>query len=55
MSFVTGSLLDTVTLGRRELKRLHYLALRGPVERRTDASSHAVRPMSASEVRTWAH
>lgn len=37
MSFVTGLLLDTVTLGRRELKRLHYLALRGPsnVERRS--------------------
>jgi hypothetical protein len=36
MSFVTGLLLDSVTHGRRELKRLHYLALRGPsnVERR---------------------
>ena len=36
MSFVAGLVLDTVTLGRRELKRLHYLALRGPtgVERR---------------------
>jgi glycosyltransferase involved in cell wall biosynthesis len=36
MSVVAGLVLDTVTLGRRELKRLHYLALRGPseVERR---------------------
>ena len=29
-SVVAGLVLDTVTLGRRELKRLHYLALRGP-------------------------
>jgi hypothetical protein len=36
LSVVAGLVLDTVTLGRRELKRLHYLALRGPngVERR---------------------
>jgi glycosyltransferase involved in cell wall biosynthesis len=30
MSFVTGLILDTVTHGRRELKRLHYLALQAP-------------------------
>lgn len=30
MSSVAGLVLDTVTLGRRELKRLHYLGLRGP-------------------------
>jgi glycosyltransferase involved in cell wall biosynthesis len=30
MSFVAGLVLDTVTLGRREIKRLHYLGLRGP-------------------------
>jgi hypothetical protein len=30
MSFVAGLILDTVTHGRRELKRLHYLALQGP-------------------------
>jgi glycosyltransferase involved in cell wall biosynthesis len=30
MSFVAGLILDTVTLGRREMRRLHYLALRGP-------------------------
>jgi glycosyltransferase involved in cell wall biosynthesis len=37
MSVVAGLVLDTVTLGRREIKRLHYLALRGPagVERRS--------------------
>jgi len=36
MSVVVGLILDSVTLGRRELKRLHYLGLRGPamVERR---------------------
>jgi hypothetical protein len=28
MSVVAGLVLNTVTLGRRELKRLHYLALR---------------------------
>jgi hypothetical protein len=30
VSFVAGVILDTVTLGRREMKRLHYLALQGP-------------------------
>lgn len=30
VSLVAGLVLDTVTLGRRELKRLHYLSLRGP-------------------------
>lgn len=30
MSFVAGLILDTVTHGRREIKRLHYLSLRGP-------------------------
>ena len=43
MSFVAGLLLDIVTLGRRELKRLHYLALRGrrtwSVERPTRSST----------------
>jgi glycosyltransferase involved in cell wall biosynthesis len=41
LSFATGLLLDSVTLGRRELKRLHYLALRGPanVERRSRATA----------------
>jgi glycosyltransferase involved in cell wall biosynthesis len=36
VSLVAGLVLDTVTLGRRELKRLHYLSLRGPtlIERR---------------------
>lgn len=29
-SFGTGLILDTVTHGRRELKRLHYLSLQGP-------------------------
>jgi glycosyltransferase involved in cell wall biosynthesis len=39
MSVVAGLVLDTVTLGRREMKRLHYLALRGPSapERRSSA------------------
>jgi hypothetical protein len=30
MSVVAGLVLDTVTLGRRELRRLHYLGLQGP-------------------------
>jgi hypothetical protein len=30
VSLVAGLVLDTVTLGRRELKRLHYLSLQGP-------------------------
>ena len=40
LSFVAGLMLDTVTLGRRELKRLHYLALQGPTfrERRRSAT-----------------
>jgi glycosyltransferase involved in cell wall biosynthesis len=33
VSFIAGLILDTVTLGRRELKRLHYLALQGPTFR----------------------
>jgi hypothetical protein len=41
MSFVAGLILDTVTLGRRELKRLHYLGLQGPTfgERRRSATA----------------
>jgi glycosyltransferase involved in cell wall biosynthesis len=40
-SFVAGLVLDAVTLSRRELKRLHYLALQGPnlVERRRTPTS----------------
>lgn len=30
LSFVAGVILDTVTLGRREIKRLHYLSLAAP-------------------------
>lgn len=33
ISFVAGLILDTVTHGRRELKRLHYLGLQGPTFR----------------------
>lgn len=33
MSFVAGLILDTVTLSRREMKRLHYLGLQGPTFR----------------------
>jgi len=33
VSFITGLILDTVTLSRREIKRLHYLSLQGPTFR----------------------
>jgi glycosyltransferase involved in cell wall biosynthesis len=33
MSFISGLILDTVTHGRREMKRLHYLGLQGPTFR----------------------
>ena len=33
VSGVAGLILDTVTLGRREMKRLHYLSLQGPTFR----------------------
>jgi hypothetical protein len=33
VSFVAGLILDTVTVGRREMKRLHYLGLQGPTFR----------------------
>lgn len=33
VSFVSGLILDMVTIGRREMKRLHYLALQGPTFR----------------------
>lgn len=38
LSLACGAILDTVTRGRRELKRLHYLSVRGvnPRTRRTD-------------------
>src|SRR5690606_38487764 len=43
LSFVAGLVLDTVTLARRELKRLHYLALQGPTfrERRRTPSANS--------------
>ena len=58
MSFITGLILDTVTLGRRELKRLHYLSLQGPTfgERRrardslTPAVTAAYAPNTADTV-----
>lgn len=33
VGFIAGLILDTVTLSRREIKRLHYLALQGPTFR----------------------
>lgn len=39
VSFVAGLILDTVTLSRRELKRLHYLGLQGPTFRERRRSS----------------
>lgn len=33
VSFIAGLILDTVTLSRREMKRLHYLGLQGPTFR----------------------
>jgi glycosyltransferase involved in cell wall biosynthesis len=33
VGFVAGLILDTVTVGRREMKRLHYLSLQGPTFR----------------------
>ena len=33
VSFVAGLILDTVTVGRREMKRLHYLSVQGPTFR----------------------
>ncbi len=33
ISFIAGLILDTVTVGRREMKRLHYLGLQGPTFR----------------------
>jgi hypothetical protein len=30
LCFFAGSILDTVTRGRRELRRLHYLSLEAP-------------------------
>ena len=45
LSFVAGLVLDTVTLSRREMKRLHYLGLQGPTfgERRRSAAVDAQR------------
>lgn len=35
LSLLTGVILDTVTLGRREMKRLHYLSLPAPIDLRS--------------------
>lgn len=39
LSFVAGLILNTVTLSRREMKRLHYLGLQGPTFRERRRSS----------------
>lgn len=39
VSFAAGLILDTVTLSRREMKRLHYLGLQGPTFRERRRSS----------------
>jgi glycosyltransferase involved in cell wall biosynthesis len=48
MSAVAGLVLDTVTLGRRELRRLHYLSLQGPTfgERRRPLPQQPAPPQS---------
>lgn len=46
MSFVTGLTLDTVTVGRREMKRLYYLSLQGPTFRER-------RRAAVTEDQTW--
>lgn len=53
MSFTAGLILDTVTLGRRELKRLQYLSLQGPTfrERRRAAWNGAPQRRALSERR----
>jgi hypothetical protein len=43
VSFVAGLVLDTVTLGRREMKRLHYLALSSPHTLEMPGRTHTVR------------
>ena len=43
-----GLILDTVTLGRREVKRLHYLALPGMSVRSTQSPAGRERPADAS-------
>ena len=35
LAFISGLILDTVTLGRREMKRLHYLSLPAPRSERS--------------------
>jgi len=42
VSFTAGLILDTVTHGRREMKRLHYLGLQGPTFRERRRTSNAV-------------
>jgi hypothetical protein len=39
VGFISGLILDTVTLSRREMKRLHYLGLQGPTFRERRRSS----------------
>jgi glycosyltransferase involved in cell wall biosynthesis len=49
ISFVAGLILDTVTHGRRELKRLHYLSLQGPTFRERRRSSITSQRISSEE------
>jgi glycosyltransferase involved in cell wall biosynthesis len=49
-SFGTGLVLDTVTHGRRELKRLHYLSLQGPGMRERRRQSHSAAHPKTSTV-----
>lgn len=47
-SLTCGLILDTVTRGRHEVKRMHYLALRAPSELRTSPSSPELQRDAAS-------
>jgi hypothetical protein len=57
VSFDAGLILDTVGVGRREMKGLHHLALQGPTfreRRRSPDGTAAIRipPTGASTART---
>ncbi len=52
LSLASGFILDTVTHGRREMKRLHYLAIRGVNAGRPSTSLVKV-PISTEESGAW--
>jgi hypothetical protein len=49
LSLACGAILDTVTRGRREMKRLHYLSVPGPFQKQPEPKTMTVRNAEAGD------